>query len=151
MNSEINQKLTDLAFKRSKPFCYQCYEVAPTGICSKCHSDDLMRSVDGVGCEYGTEWIVKHILETELEPVDLEDAFEQSIRECYPETTKVGWCEFDTVNILKELDPVSWKCALAEYESAESEEGNIISFDDGNKYYRISDIWEMLEGQRFPS
>ncbi len=147
MNSEIYKKLTDLAFNISKPFCYQCYEVAPTGTCSKCHSDDLMRLVDGFGCEYGTEWVVKHILETELEPIDLEEAFEQSVRESYPETTKVGWCEFDTVTILKELDPVSWRCAFAEYESVESEEGNIVTFDNGASYYWAHDVDQFIEGE----
>ncbi|MBK9321672.1 MAG: hypothetical protein IPM97_01730 [Bdellovibrionaceae bacterium] len=147
MNSEIYKKLTEIAFKKSKPFCYHCYEVAPTGTCSKCHSDDLMRLVDGVGCEYSTEWVVKHILETALEPVDLEEAFEQSVRECYPETTIVGWCEFDTVTILKEQDPVSWQCALADYESAVSEEGNVISFDNGSNYYWAHDVDQFIEGE----
>lgn len=54
-----------------------------------------MRLLPGVGCEYGTDWIIKHILKTELEAVDLEEAFEESIRQCYPEETKVGWMTFD--------------------------------------------------------
>ncbi len=87
------------------------------------------------GCEYGAEHVIKHILETELTAVDLEEAFEQSIHGCYPETTKVAWCEFDTVTILKEQDPISWRCALSEYESNEESEGNIISFDGGSTYY----------------
>lgn len=43
--------------------------------CATCHSDDLMRFVEGIGCEYGTDRFIKHILEIELETVDLEDAF----------------------------------------------------------------------------
>ena len=82
MNTEIQNKLTQLAFKRSKPFCYNDYIECPDGRCSKCGSDDLMRLVPGVGCEYGTDWVAKHILETELEPVDMDTAFEDMIREC---------------------------------------------------------------------
>lgn len=49
-----------------------------------------MRLMPGVGCEYGVDWGIQEILRQELEPVDLEEVFEQSIRECYPEETKVG-------------------------------------------------------------
>jgi hypothetical protein len=77
------------------------------------------------GCEYGIEWIIKHLLETELEPANLEEAFEQSIRDCYPETTQAGWMEFDTVDLMKSQDPISWRCALSEYESNEEADGNI--------------------------
>ena len=86
MKSEIENKLHQLALKRSMPFCYSCYKVAPSGCCKTCGSDDLMRLVDGVGCEYGTDWIINHILENELEAIDLEESFEQMIRECYPES-----------------------------------------------------------------
>lgn len=40
-----------------------------------------------MGCEYGTEGLIKHILDTELEPVDLIAAFEESIRDRYLWTT----------------------------------------------------------------
>lgn len=112
MNSEIKTQLEKLAFKRSKPFCYSCYEEAPTGCCQHCGSDDLMRLMPEVGCEYGTDWIIEQILKTELIVANLEESFEQSIRDCYSETTKVAWCEFDTITLLKEQDPISWRCAL---------------------------------------
>ncbi len=144
MNQEINEKLQKLAFERSTPFCYQCYHECPTGRCESCGCDDLMRSVSGVGCEYETDWVIQHILGTELEPVDLEENFEKMIRECYPETTKVGWLNFDTVTLLKEQDPVSWGCALSEYESKEESEGQIISFDNGSTYYRADDLEELV-------
>lgn len=147
MNEEIYQKLTALAYKRSKPFCYQCYHVVSTesGHCPTCGSDDNMRIVDGIGCEFGTEWILNHILETELEPVNLGEAFEQYVSECYPETTKVGWCEFDTVTLLKEQDPISWSCAQSEWESQEAEAGTIVSFDNGSTYYQSTDVENLLE------
>lgn len=144
MNSEIKSQLEQLALKRSKPFCYSCYKEALTGRCECCGSDDLMRLVPEFGCEYGTDWVIKHILETELTAADLEESFEQSIRDCYPETTKVAWCEFDTVTLLKEQDPISWGCALCEYESNEESEGNILSFDGCANYYYLQDIESLI-------
>ena len=46
MNTEIQKKLETLAYNRSKPFCYGCYEEAPSGRCLSCGSDDLMCSVN---------------------------------------------------------------------------------------------------------
>lgn len=143
MNSELKEKLTQLAFNRSLPFCYNCYHECPAGRCESCGSDDLMRLVQGVGCEYGTDWVVQHILETELNSVDVEKAFEESIRECYSETTKVGWMEFDTIALMIENDPISWRCAVAEFESSEESEGLIISLDGGSNYYRTEEVEEL--------
>lgn len=146
MNTELKEKLTQLAFNRSIPFCYGCYYECSTGRCEKCGSDDLMRLVKGVGCEYGTDWVIQHIFETELNSVDLEEAFEESIRQCYPETTKVGWMQFDTVTLMKENDPIGWRCSLSEYESNEEADGHIISINGGSTYYRTEDIEEICSG-----
>lgn len=147
MNTELQKRLVQLAFAKSRPFCYQDYIECPTGRCPKCGSDDLMRVVDGVGCEYGTDWIIRHILETELEAVDMEQAFEDSVRECYPEETKIGWMTFDTVTVMKEMDPVGWNCAFAEWESIEADEEHLISFDNGGTYYRTEDVEGLLEAE----
>lgn len=145
MNSELKEKLTQLAFERSTPFCYSCYHECPSGLCESCGSDDLMRFVSGVGCEWGTDWVIHHILETELTPVDLEEAFEESLRECYPEETTVGWMTFDTIALMKENDPVGWRCALADYESQEVSDEIIVSFDNGSNYYRTQDVEELVQ------
>ncbi len=104
-----------------------------------------MRLVPGVGCEYGTEWVIKHILETELTAVDLEEEFEESIRQCYPEETQVGWMTFDTVKLMKENDPVGWRCAFSDFESEQESEGNIVSFDGGTNYYSKNSILDYLD------
>lgn len=145
MNDEIQQKLQQLALNRSIPFCYGDYIECPSGRCPKCGSGDLMRFLPEVGCEYGTDWIIRHILETELEATNLEEAFEESVRECYPEETKVGWMTFDTVSLMKDQDPVGWRCALSEYESQEESEGNIISFDGGSTYFSRAALEEFLD------
>jgi hypothetical protein len=140
MDSEILKALESLAIASTKPFCYGCYKEAPNGRCLTCGSDDLMRLMEGVGCEYGVDWVIKHILEENLEPANLEESFEQAIRDSYPETTKVGWMEFDTVTLMKEQDPVSLRCALSEYESNEESEGNIISLDNGSTYHWSQEV-----------
>lgn len=145
MYTELKQKLTALAYQKSIPFCYGCYMEAPTEVCSKCHSDDLMRLLPEVGCEWGTEWIIKHLLEAELSPVDMETEFEESIRQCYPEETIVGWMSFDTVQLMKDGDPISWRCALSDYESNEESDGNIISFDGGSTYFKTSDVEDYVD------
>jgi hypothetical protein len=43
-----------------------------------------MRHLEGVGVEYGTEWIIDHIIETKLDPVDGEEMFEELLDECSP-------------------------------------------------------------------
>ena len=144
MITEIQKQLETLAYQRSIPFCYHDYIECPTGRCPKCGSDDLMRFLPDVAVEYGTLWIIEHILKTELEPANLEEAFAQNVRDCYPETTKVGWMEFDTVTLMKEQDPISWRCALSEYESQEESAGSIISLDGGTTYYFAHDIEALL-------
>lgn len=139
MKTEIQNKLHQLALKKSIPFCYGCFKDASTGRCECCGSDDLMRHLPGIGCEYGTGWIIQHILETELKPVDTEEAFEESVRQCYPEETKVGWMTFDTVTLMKSQDPISWKLAHDEWESSEEEDENIISLDNGATYFYVHD------------
>jgi len=147
MNTEIQEQLQKLALKRSLPFCYNDYIECPDGRCPKCGSDDNMRLLPGVACEYGTDWIIKSILEAELTPVDLDEEFEEYIRQCYPENSQVGWMTLDTVSVMKDQDPVSWSCAQSEWESQEADEGIIISFDNGSTYYRRDDVERLIESE----
>jgi len=144
MKTEIQSQLESFAFKRSKPFCYSCYKEAPNGRCFSCGSDDLMRLVPGVGCEWGVDWVITHIVESELKSVNTEEAFEESVRSCYPEDVQVGWMKLDTVSVMKEMDPVSWSIARSEWESQEEEEGNLISFDNGSTYYQRDDVESLV-------
>lgn len=144
MQTEILEQLKTLAIKKSIPFCYGCYKEAPTGCCTSCGSDDLMRLLAEVGCDWGTDWIVKHIIEDELTTVDTDTAFEESVRECYSETVKVGWLELDTATVLRDQDPVSWDMARSEWASGEVDSGNLISFDNGSTYYWTSDVEALL-------
>jgi hypothetical protein len=143
--NDLKPRLEKLAYQQSRPFCYGCYIEAPSGRCPKCLSDDLMRLVPGDGCEYGIDWVVHHLIEANLNPVDTEAGFEESISDCYPETTKVGWMELDTVTILKQLDPISWGMAESEWVDSQVEDGELVRFDNGSSYYRVYDIESYLD------
>jgi len=138
--TKITESLAQIAISKSILFCYGCYARAPSGRCTTCHSDDLMYELPGVGVEYGTDWLVREILSVHLTPADTLDAFEQSVAECYPETAKIGWIEYDTVSAIKELDPVSWNIAHDEWLDAEVSEGSLITFDSGSTHYWVSEI-----------
>lgn len=135
MKTEIETAMERIAYQKSNPFCYHCYRVCPTGTCPTCRSDDLMRHVDGVGVEYGIEWVVKHLIETELEPIDTEEAFEESLRELYPDTVKVGWIDVDPVDYIKNHCPTDWRCAYNDWLVSLDDEASWVSFDNGSTYY----------------
>ncbi len=141
----IYKRLTALAFQESIPFCYSCYIKAPTGKCDNCGSDDLMRFMEGIGCEWGTEWAIEEILKEHLELVNQEEAFEDMIEGCYPTETKVGWLELSTVDILKTMDEVAWDIAKSEYISSLEEDEEVMSFDNGSKYFWTYDIENLIE------
>lgn len=145
MKTEIQEKLEQLAFDRTTPFCYGCYVKAPKGVCPHCHSDDLMRHLEGVGCEWGTDWVIKHILQEELTSIDTDEVFEDSIRGCYPEEAVVGWMKFDTVELLKSQDPISWRIAKDEYIDSLEQDEEVISFDGGSNYYWVHDLAHLLD------
>ena len=145
MKTEIQEKLEQHAFDRTTPFCYGCYVKAPKGVCPHCHSDDLMRHLEGVGVEWGTDWVVKHIIQEELTAIDTDEVFEDSIRSCYPEETVVGWLKIDTVEILKSQDPIAWSIARDEYIDSLEQDEEVISFDGGSNYYWKHDLESLLE------
>ena len=145
MKAEIQEKLEQLALDRTTPFCYGCYVKAPKGVCPHCHSDDLMRHLEGVGVEWGTDWVIKHIILEELTAADTEEAFEDSVRSSYMEETQVGWLKVDTVSAIKELDPISWRIAKSEWEDQEVEDGGLFTFDNGSTYYWLSDIESLIK------
>ena len=141
----IESNLKSIAYKKSIPFCYSCYKEAPSGVCKNCHSDDLMRLMPQVGCEYGTEWIVEELIEQNLTPVDEEELFEQMIEECYEETTQVGFMNLSTVEVMKGQDPICWDLAKSEYIDGLAQDEQLITLDNGANYYRIHDLESFIE------
>lgn len=145
MLTELNCRLESLAYKISKPFCYHCYAIAPTGTCTTCGSDDLQRILPGIGNDWHVDWVIKHLIAEHLSPIDSDAEFEDCIASCYPETTTVGFLQVDTVTAMKELDPIAWRLARDEYVDGLESDGEIVSFDNGSTYYRVSDIEQFLD------
>ena len=65
--------------------------------------------------------------------------------DCYPETVKIGWIEYDTVSALKELDPVSWELAQSEWIDNEISDERMITFDNGSQHFWIHDVEQFVE------
>lgn len=141
---EITTRLEKLAYNKTTAFCYSCYCQAPSGLCLRCGSDDLMRELPGVGVEYGVDWVIESLLR-DLAAVNTAEAFAESVSQCYPETTEVGWLKLNTVTILKECDPISWRIAEGEWIDAELSEGNLFSPDNGNTNYWTHEVEKFLD------
>jgi hypothetical protein len=106
-----------------------------------------MRELAGEGVEYGVSWIIESLVRNNLTPIDVEEEFVESIRQCYPETVTVGWLTLDTVDTIRNSDPVSWRCALVDWLSNEEGDGLIVTFDNGSTYYRTSDVEDYLDSE----
>ena len=138
--NELMKRLEKIAFNKSVAFCYLCYRETPSGRCGICGSDDLMRLVRGVGCEYHLDWIVRHLIDNTLDPIDEDQCFEESVRECYPETTQVGWLTLNTVDTVKLADPISWDISRSEWLDGELSDETVITFDYGSTYFWTRDV-----------
>lgn len=141
---DIETSLQLIAEKKSIPFCYGCYQRAPNGRCANCGTDDLMRELPGCGVEYGLSWIIQELLQEHVSPADTLESFEQSVADCYSETVKIGWIEYDTASAIKELDPVSWNMAHSEYVDSEVESGILITLDNGSTHYWRHEVEQFI-------
>lgn len=138
----IHERLQDAAYKITDNFCYGCYKVVEGSHCPECGSDDFMRHLSGVGVEYGTEWVIAHLLETRLTPVDGEEMFEGLLDECYPEI-KIGCCTFSPSQIMKELDPIGFSMGAEENLDGLAQDGQLYEYN--GDYYDMTDLDEMLD------
>lgn len=136
----LYDRLLTVAQNRTNPFCYSCYERAPSGRCSNCGSDDLMVELTGVGVEYNFDWVIHHLLDEHVPVADIDSAFDDFVADCYSETVKIGWVEYDTATALKTLDPVSWRMARDEFIDCECEANTLCTFDNGTNYYWVSEV-----------
>ncbi len=143
---ELTNKLEQIAYQKTNAFCYSCYKTVKQSHCPKCFSDDFMRELEGVGVEYGTNWVIIELLNDALTPVNAEENFTELLEDIYPEQTKVAWLNLNTVQVLKEQDPISWNIALNEHIDNLVEEEELISFDNEN-YYHTQDIQNYIQEQ----
>ncbi|AQT68785.1 hypothetical protein STSP2_01958 [Anaerohalosphaera lusitana] len=137
----LHARLEDLAYHVTEPFCYGCYIKVEGENCPRCGSDDLMRHLEGVGVEYGTEWIIESLIENNCEPINEEEAYSELLDEIYGEVQFDG-IVFYPSDIIRELDPVAFRCGCNDYLAAEESDGQL--YEVNGRYYRLYDIEEMI-------
>jgi len=139
ITDDLKDKLTALAFDITDNFCYGCYKVVKADHCPGCHSDDFMRHLAGVGVEYGTDWVIEHLIKEHCSPIDAEEQFEELLSETC-ETVKISSLEYDPGYVLRNIDPVAFRCGVSDM-LAEDEQ--YIEVD--GQYYNVCDIENMIE------
>jgi hypothetical protein len=138
---EIHARLEQAAYAATDNFCYGCYKVVKEDHCPNCGTDDFMRHLSGVGVEYGTDWVIRHLLQTHCTPVDGDAMYEAFLDECWPEV-KIGCGTYSPSQIIKELDTVAFEIGAKENLDDLAEDGVLYELD--GDYYRIEDIDAML-------
>lgn len=141
------ERLNELALKKSNPFCYSCYKEVKKEKCDGCGSDDLMREVKGVGVEYGVDWIIKHLLNSNLNPVDEEEFFDNFLEDSYGCDFSIGPWSFPVVDTIKTMDHILYKNELSNYISSLEEDGIVVSFDYGENYYHVDELDSYLTSE----
>ena len=98
-----------------------------------------MRHLEGVGVEYGTDWVVEHLIKEHCTPVDAEGEFEELINEQY-ESVKIGYSEWEAGYVMKELDPIAFRCGVSDMLADDEQFVEV----DG-EHYRVCEIENMVE------
>ncbi len=138
----LHARLESAAYKVTDNFCYSCYKVVDGEFCPTCHSDDFMRHLEGAGVEYGTEWVITHLIEQHCTAVDGEDLFEEILDECYEEV-KIGYSTFSPSQIVKELDPTAFRIGAQENLDSLAEDSQL--YECNSDYYNTHEVEEMID------
>jgi len=138
----IKEQLTERAYDESHAFCYSDYrrvEANEDGEyrCPKCGSDDLMRELEGVGVEWGTDWIIEHLVREEGEEVDIAELYRDLLDEIY-DPIKFGELEYSPSMVLESVDRVAFEMGCDEYADSELDDGRLIELN--GSYYRMNGI-----------
>ena len=136
------EELEQIAYKKSKAFCYSCGIEVKKKHCPSCGSDDSARLLESVGLDFGISWIIEHLISENCSPVDPEFA-DQSLRDCYPETVKLGWIEVDPIDAIKKLYPLDYRLAVDEYTDSLKADNEIVEV--GNNDYWKDDILDFIK------
>jgi hypothetical protein len=138
---EIHARLEQAAYAATDNFCYGCYKVVKADHCPTCGTDDFMRHLSGVGVEYGTDWVIEHLIKTNCSPVEGDEMYEELLDECWPEVT-IGCGTYSPSQILKNCDEVAFELGVKENLDNLAEDGILYEVD--GDYYRLDDIDQML-------
>ena len=136
---DLKEQLSALALSITDNFCYSCYKVVKADKCPDCGSDDFMRHLKGVGVEYGTDWIIEHLIQEHCSPIDADELYEELLSETC-EVVRIGSLEYDPGYVLKNIDPVAFDCGISDMLADEDR-----FIEVNGDYYNIYDIENMLE------
>lgn len=138
----IKEALKGRAHEISKPFCYSDYMTVEANkddeyICPRCGSDDLMRIVEGVGVDWGYEWVMDHIVETEGEKVDIEELYRDLLDEAY-DPIKFGDLQYCPSQVLEAVDPVAFRMGSNDYADSLVQDELLVCLN--GTYYRLNEL-----------
>ncbi len=125
--TDLQDRLQALACAVTDNFCYSCYKIVEGDRCPDCDTDDFMRHLEGFGVEYGTDWVIKALIQQRCLSIsvsDQEDLYNDMLNACHPKI-KFGELTFFPSRIIKKLDPTAYKIGLDEY------------FDDPDQWYEM--------------
>jgi len=74
---------------------------------------------------------IEHELFWEYDAINEDEAYADMLNECYPMIDVCGY-QYEPANALESLDPIAYRCGLADYISSELDE-NWVEHDD--RYY----------------
>lgn len=63
------------------------------------------------------ESVFKEVLEQAVQ-AEVEEHYDDTLDECYP-PYKIGCCTFYASRVLKELDPIAYRCGISDFVDAE--------------------------------
>lgn len=138
----IKERLEAAAYKVTDNFCYGCYVVVEGDRCPHCETDDFMRHMEGVGVEYGTDWVIAELIHQHCKPINEENLYSEMLDECYS-MIEIGCLSWYPSYIVMNLDPIAFRCGVSEYIDGLVQDGEYFEYDGG--YYRLEDIEEMLD------
>jgi hypothetical protein len=84
---------------------------------------------------------IEHELFWEYDAIDEDQAYAEMLNECYPMVDVCGF-QYEPANALESLDPVAYRCGLADYISNELDDG-WVEHDD--RYYSSYDAEREIE------
>ena len=109
-----------------------------------------MRHLEGMGVEYGTGWIVDHLLGENLEPVKYDDGYLEN----YIDSTE-GVNATVNIPLLGDVDAVEAfkryasdtdkRCLLADLENSDAVDGQVVSFDGEDTFYNTWEVEKFIE------
>lgn len=88
----------------------------------------------------------KELIAKQLTPVDTDAEFASYLEDIYPEYVDVGYLQVNTLDYLKNNDPIMWQHTKDEYvHYSLLEDDRIISLNEDDTYYWLDEVDRLVE------